>query len=313
MSLPKEYQILPYSIPFIIPGFEKTYLDGDYVLSLSEKDSKIWFQEFVCKIENGINKKNFLPICRMSDGEFIFCVGERLPSKRIGMLHRIIYFFRRKLSKAVKGSNFIANTLPNVPSGNYTQQERELALNQYAKNIKVISEKGILALDFTYWEKPFQEQYFNAFYKWMEKNNITINEINYFPFYFVYACLLGPEVKRILAGKKVLVIHSASGNKRNSIKNKLYEIGCLNVEWLEISVSRSLYDTIDLGNILEQPDIVLIGAGVGKPNIMVQLETLSVPVIDAGYVFEVWYDESTKWIRRYCVADDAYVPENVAF
>lgn len=312
-NLPKEYQIFPHSVPFVIPDFEKTYREGDAVLSLNDINTKQWFEEFIVRIEQAIKKNEFLPICRMSDGEFMFCVGEKLPSIRTGFLNRTVYLLRRTASKIVKGNNFRANTLPTVPSGNYTQSERKSALLTYAVYVKELSEKGILALDLTYWEEPFQEQYFPDFKKWLLQNGIDINTNNYFPFYFVYASLLGPVKSRILKDRNVLIVHSASGAKREKIESELYKIGVKNVEWLTISADRSLYDRIDIKGIKQQPNLCLIGAGVGKPNIMLQLEQLKVPCIDAGYVFEVWHNSENQWKRRYCTEDELYVADKINF
>jgi hypothetical protein len=313
MKLPNKYKILPYSLPFIVPGFTKTYREGDHVLSLREIETNKWFYEFINKIEEYSKDKKFLPICRMSDGEFMFCVGEKLPSERTGLLNRFLFSLRRKFSKVIKGNNFRANTLPSVPSGNYTQKERKSALMTYGQKIKLIAEQGILALDLTFWEEPFQEQYFPHFRNWLDENHIEINAHNYYPFYFVYAALLGEAKYKLITGKNILIIHSAIGLKRDKIISELYKIGADQIEWLEISADRSLYDKIDLAKITTIPQLVLIGAGVGKPNIILQLSSLCVPCIDAGYVFEVWHEEDNKWKRRYCVDDKEFNSNKILF
>ncbi|KHJ39129.1 hypothetical protein PBAC_07290 [Pedobacter glucosidilyticus] len=309
MIIPEEYHILPFQVPFKVKEFEKTYQEGDFVLSLERKDINQWFDEFIKVIENAIVERKFLPICRMSDGEFIFCVGEQLPSKRLGTLYRLRYFIRRKLAKIIKGTDFKAATLPNVPSGSYSQKEISLIKEKYANYIKKISEMGILALDFTVFNEPFQEQYFKPFYNWLNKNKIYLNTKNYYPFYFVYMALLGEQKVTILNKRNILVVHSAKDKKREKINSELTKYEVLNVEWLSISSDRSLYDQINVSQLKSKPDLILIGAGVGKPNIILQLEQLSVPCLDAGYVFEVWYDDANKWKRRYCVTDSEYNPE----
>lgn len=306
MIIPKEYQVLPFQVPFKVKEFEKTYQEGDIVLSLEKKDINEWSDEFIEVIESAIIEKKFLPICRMSDGEFIFCVGEQLPSKRLGTFFRLRYFIRRKLARLIKGSDFKAATLPNVPSGSYSQKEISLIKEKYANYIKKISELGILALDFTIFNTPFQEQYFKPFYNWLKENQILLNKTNYYPFYFVYMALLGKNKDKIFRNRNVLVVHSAKDKKRQKIESELTKFGTSGIEWLNISTDRSLYDTIDLATIKIRPDLILIGAGVGKPNIMLQLEALSAPCIDAGYVFEVWNNEINKWKRRYCVTDKDY-------
>ena len=36
------------------------------------------------------------------------------------------------------------------------------------------------------------------------------------------------------------------------------------------------------------------------------MEPLSVPCIDAGFIFEVWADPSSKWERDFCAPDEDY-------
>ena len=50
-------------------------------------------------------------------------------------------------------------------------------------------------------------------------------------------------------------------------------------------------------------DLVLVGAGVGKVNVLPQLEVLAVPCLDAGYLFEVWADPASGVERLYCIPD----------
>jgi hypothetical protein len=69
---------------------------------------------------------------------------------------------------------------------------------------------------------------------------------------------------------------------------------------------RSLFDHLELGPYLGKVDIALLGAGVGKPNILVQLKPLKVPCIDAGYLFMVWENHENKWKRAFCATDDEW-------
>ena len=52
--------------------------------------------------------------------------------------------------------------------------------------------------------------------------------------------------------------------------------------------------------------MALVGAGIGKSNILVQMESLNVPCIDAGFVFEVWANPENKWNRAVCACDEDY-------
>ena len=74
----------------------------------------------------------------------------------------------------------------------------------------------------------------------------------------------------------------------------------------------SLYDKISIDKFIGKVDFVIIGAGIGKPNIMVQLEKLNVPCIDAGFIFEVWAN-TNKWNRSFCISDDDFLNSNKPF
>ena len=64
-----------------------------------------------------------------------------------------------------------------------------------------------------------------------------------------------------------------------------------------------MFDSIDVEKFKDEVDIVFVGAGIGKPNILVQLKVLNVPCIDLGYIFEVWADSSKKFDRAGCASD----------
>ena len=304
VKLPKEYHILPESIDFIIPGFEKTYYPGSKTLSLKKRDCAKWYNEFVDRLI-AASGRQFLPVCRMSDGEFKFALGNQPPSKRLPVGLRVKRRFlgiMERLVVEVKG--FQAATAPSVSSGNYTKGEWFKERGRYAEMICEISRKGILALHMSYGQIPFQEHYFPALERWLKKNNIMLTDENYYPFYFVYAALTGPRRGGLLKGKRVLVVNGACGEKRRKIEHGLLRKGVSEVSWHSISLDRSLYDRLDLDPYIGKIDLALVGAGIGKPNILVQMEPLNVPCIDAGYVFEVWADPNSKWERAFCSPDD---------
>jgi hypothetical protein len=143
--------------------------------------------------------------------------------------------------------------------------------------------------------------------------NISLTLINYAPFYFVYGLLRGPAFPRLVAGRRVLVVHSAVGAKRDAIVKSLQAVGPASIEWLGISATRSFAETLDLSRLQEKPDICLIGAGVGKAALFSQLEPLQVPCIDAGYTFEVWADADRQWDRPFMTPDTDFDVSRVRY
>lgn len=312
-KVPKKSIILPHLIPLIIPGFEKhSSISTPYVLSFNHLDSQSWFYTFVDIIERKIGREYF-PVMRLSDGEYKFILGLQPPTYGDNLINYLKFYMKYLYKKKIGNKKFNANTLPGVSSGSYNIEEVEKIKKKYSKWIKIIAESGILALHLTYSKNPFQEQYHFKLNKWLSENNIMLNSNNYFPFYFVYALLRGSEKHRILFKRNILVLHSAKGSKREKIRNALLDEGVNSVNWIEISSSRSLFDEIEIESYHGKVDLALVGAGVGKPNILVQLEKLKVPCIDAGFVFEVWADENNKWLRPMMVSDDEWNLEKVRF
>ena len=132
---------------------------------------------------------------------------------------------------------------------------------------------------------------------------VGATEIPY-PFYFVYALLTGPRRGELLKGRSVLVVNGAQWNDKRKIIAGLMREGVAKVLWCSISLKRSLYDSIDVAPFCGKVDLALVGAGIGKMSIFLQMEELKVPCIDAGYVFEVWKDPNNKWKRVICASDN---------
>ena len=304
-TLPEEYLILPESIDFIIPGFTKFYMPGDRTFALRQRDPEEWFHEFVDRIVTACGRQ-FLPVCRMSDGEFLFALGRQPPSKRVAWRRRmhlqLIYFFRKHIER----TDFQAKTAPGVSSGRYSNNEWHATRQLYAQMIHQISLEGVLALHLSYAQKPFQEKYFPAFRSWLKAYDIHLTDKNYYPFYFVYAMLTGPRREDLLKDRCVLLVHGAEGEKRCKIEETLRREGVTDIFWCQISSNRSLYDRINIAPFIGKIDIAFVGAGIGKPNILLQMAPLNVPCIDAGYVFETWAEKENKYKRVWCAPDEEW-------
>lgn len=313
-KIPKKSIILPELIPFEIPGFLKHSRSViPNVLAFQKIDSEKWYEEFLEKIVSKIGKEYF-PVMRMSDGEYTFLLGYVYPYYNghtlIEYLKKILIVFK---AKVFSNNQFNAATLPNVSSGNYSFSEININKKKIAEQIKFLSEKGILALHLTYSLKPFQEQFHSGLNQWFERNDIQLNQNNYYPFYFVYAMLRGLQKSKFIKGLKILIFHSATGPKKEEIISALQSEGAHEIFWYQISPNRSMFEKIDLKEEYFEAEIAFIGAGVGKFNILVQLEPLKIPCIDAGFVFEVWADEINKWRRPMMVNDIEWDDQKISF
>jgi len=306
-----QYQVLPHSIPFSVPGFLKHYRLGNMTFSPGQITCEKWFDDFVDRVLASTGS-SYLPICRMSDGEFTVLLGEQPWHLRHPFPERFRlwagFAYRKLLVR-----RFDAATWAGVSSGSYDYREIKRFRQQYSDAIILLAEKGMLALHLSYGPWPFQEQYFPALIKWLSNQQLELSFNNYVPFYFVYALLTGPRRSELLNGRRVLLINGANSAKQSRIETSLRNEGVLDVFWCPISPSRSFYDMIDTSLWLGKVDLVLVGAGVGKPNVLLQLEPLGVPAIDAGFVFEVWANPEMRWHRPMCVPDEAYDIEKVRF
>lgn len=290
IPLPAEYRILPCTIPLRIPGFLSYWSPGVATLAPAEIESETWFVRFVDRVESASRARRFLPVIRMSDGEYSLLLGAQRPSRRERGGRRIKRWAGYLLRAAWRRSGYSGFTAPGVSVGRYTHREVLLARRIYAEVLPRIAGEGILAMHLSHGRTPFQEHFHPALQAWLKQHEISLTLENYVPFYFVYALLRGPQRGRVLAGRRILVVQGAVGGKRERIMAALRREGAASVAWCGISTDRSLFDVLDLGPWAGQVDLVLVGGGVGKPNLFRQLERLGVPCLDAGYVFEVWAD-----------------------
>jgi hypothetical protein len=294
----KKSKILKYFIPFYIDGFYNNEITG-YTLSNRNIDCNDWFIEFKKKISSNISKK-YLPICRLSDGEYTFICGSQPPLKYKLIVHIVsnINFFIRKI---LSNGNLNATTSIGVSSGNYKKNEINEQASIYLENLKYISDNGILALHLTYAKKTFQERFHYSISNIFSKNNIQINDTNYFPFYFIYAYLQTDDFFESIKNKNVLVITGANEEKINNVNEYLKRKDVNIVTYYKISANRSLYDKINLLDVMSvNYDICFVAAGIGKPNILVQLKPLNCPCIDIGFMFEVWSNSDQAYNRPWC-------------
>jgi hypothetical protein len=311
--LPATYRILPAAVPFFVPGFLRQRWPTDRTLAPEPVECGEWFERFASRVERAVGA-TYLPVCRMSDGEFLLLFGHQPPSLRYPWQRRLRIGLRQlatRIAQQLKG--FRAQTAPGVSSGAMSMAERRAVLPELSRRYAAIAADGILALHLTYGGNPFQEQYFPALGRWLRDRSVRLTTDNYVPFYFVYGLLRGPMFPRLVGGRRVLVVHSATGAKRDAIVAAIRAAGAGDVEWLAISPSRSFAEVVDLSALRQKPEICLLGAGVGKGMLFEQLRPLGIPCIDAGFSFEVWADPAKQWDRPYMTPDGEFDVARVRF
>ncbi|MFM7290291.1 MAG: hypothetical protein ACKO6B_03550 [Planctomycetia bacterium] len=311
--LPPQYRVLPTSVPFFVPGFEKQRYPQCYTFAPEPITCDAWFDRFAGRVLQGVGRA-YLPVCRMSDGEFLLLFGHQPPSIRLRPMRRLrIWLSQARARLRERFVGFQAQTAPGVSSGAMTHAERRVFVPTLSERYLEIAEDGVLAMHLGYAPSPFQEHFFPAIRTWLERNAVTLTLDNYVPFYFVYGLLRGPMFPSLVGGRRVLIVHSATGDKREAITRSIQAANPRGIEWLTISPSRSFADRLDLSRLADQPDLCLLGGGVGKSALFPQLKPLGIPCIDAGFSFEVWADPEKQRDRPYMTPDDSFDPARVRF
>jgi hypothetical protein len=311
--LPPAYRVLPTSVPFSIPGFDRHRIPPSFTFAPEPVERSAWFERFAGRVLQAVGA-TYLPVCRMSDGEFLLLFGHQPPSVRHSALLRLkirLLQVRTMIRERLIG--FRAQTAPGVSSGAMTYAERQALLPMLSSRYLEVARDGILGLHLGYAPTPFQEHYFPSVKKWLKQHDVTLTLDNYVPFYFVYGLLRGPVFPSLIDGRRVLIVHSATGDKREAITQSIQAVNPRGIEWLTISPSRSFADTLDLSRLHEKPDICLLGGGVGKSALFPQLRPLGIPCLDAGFSFEVWADPGKQWDRPYMSPDPSFDPARVRF
>lgn len=276
-----------------IPGFQSSVPPGsvgqyDFML----RDSITWYSNFMAEIEAAIGNR-FLPIYRMADGEFIFSVGRYAdllgsrPEPRDVIryaLNKVRYWWKRKSQ----------SELATCWGESYAEQELGSLRKHYIKCLKQIAKQGYMALHFTKTASKFSEQYLRPMSDWFDENDIPITPRNYLPFYFVYALLCGPDGRRLIENRNILVVTAACEDKMTKIAGSLIKLGAKSANFVSISPNKAMLDKIDLSKLSVKVDLALVGAGIGSANVLTQLESLQTLCIDAGVFVEVLSDPSKR-------------------
>lgn len=288
-----------------IPGFTRNVAPGEVrQLAFHETPSEKWYQEFLDRIYQSIGK-GYLPIYRMADGEFIFCVGWRpeLPKEASGLTEKLFWKIRGKLKQSLK--RFVSGK-KTVWGENYSGMNQNELKAHYIRCLKTVSEHGLLALHFTRSAGRFSEEYFEPMCKWFEINQIEITPEKYTSFYFVYALLCGPDSKVLIRNRRLLLVTSSDEPKKTKVREYLMSLGAKTVQFLRISPNRALLDKINLDEIKEPVDLALVAGGIGSVNILDQLKPLNTVCIDIGICMEIFADPSKRG-RIFTVPDQPVV------
>lgn len=288
------------------PDFERqfTFTPNYEAYTFKSLDSRDWYRNMVHRISIAIRDKQFLPIYRMADGEFIFGLGKRasdtFPVCRLSRGQLL-----RRIWSKVTGETFTHRS-GSAEYGweSYNKAELLILREKYIKQLSWIARKGILAIALH--TSPGFRPYFPLVPDWLDEHEIPLTYDNYYHFYSVYALLHGSDRRLLYEDRNVLVVTGLTDTKREGIRQGLIREGARKIQFLPISQTNSMNDTLDLSSIALPVDVVLVGAGIGSINILNQLESVQTACIDAGFGLSTLADPELRWHRPFCVPDDEF-------
>jgi hypothetical protein len=288
------------------PGFDRVRWISDVLedrvraYAFDETDCRAWYRRFADDVAAAADEGRFLPVYRMGDGEFSFAMG---PLEEVLPLRRL-----RPRQAARRAWNRLRGRRGGHRSGSagygwevYSPRERRALLDEYVADLAAIARTGYLALGMD--ESPLYSRFLPYVLDWFDARGIHLHAGNYQHVYAVYALLHGPDRDRLLRGRSVLVVNHGDEARRAAVADALRRAGAARVQWIGISRTQAMLERLDLSAVERPVDLALVGAGVGAARILVQLEPLRAPALDAGFALDVLADPELRWDRPFCVPD----------
>ncbi|GAB4457320.1 MAG: hypothetical protein Fur0028_11860 [Bacteroidales bacterium] len=291
--------------PLTIPGFSKqeAIVESLHVFPPNEMPVEKWYKVFESSILDALSNKKCLPIFRSSHGEFSFVLGKvEIPKED---LWKRIRFYGSRIFRTIKYQSVFYSGTPGYGYETYKQWLLPKLREEYAQYLKWISEVGFLCMYFADRDAyPIRLQ--KEYLEWLQARGIRLDEKNYAHIYFVYGFFNGPHKNGIYKDRNILIVNSNESIERNkSIELNLKKLGAKDVRYLPISRTNSMLDNIIPPSDFD-PDLCLVGAGVGAAKMIYQLRTLNCPIVDVGFILDTLADPNYLKRRIYCVHDDLW-------
>jgi len=269
------------------------------------KSSKNWYLDFEKRIKYQIKKKQYFPVFRMSDGEFIF-----LLSRRFGHLkgiNKLIAIFQHIKRSLFYRSQFYSSGRKGYCE-TYSPFDLTTLRKQFLKDVKKISRMGMICPNYS--PDDLTNFYQKDILNLLNKNKIILTDRNYFGYYFISIFFLGKNLNTVFLNKKILFITSNMNVRNRNLKKNLIKFGAKKVDFYYTSLNRPMKDMIDLKKITTKPDIVFVAAGVGSSHILVQLKKLKCLCVDCGYMVDALSDIALAKKRVFHLNDIYYEKKN---
>ncbi|MFX0090966.1 MAG: hypothetical protein ACFFBD_04320 [Candidatus Hodarchaeota archaeon] len=260
-----------------------------------------WWQDFCDRFFYALDNNIRFPVFRSGHGEFSFVLGQRDKPKQLKKLFR---FSLSRIYRTLYFQSVFYSGTPKYGYETYKQWHLPALKRDFVKYLKWISINGVLSMYFAD-RDAYSIGTQKAYIEWLYKNGIELTKKNYSHVYFIYGLFHGPKVERIFNGKKILIVSSDQDERTNCLENNLFKIGANDFRIIPISRNQSLKDKIKVPYDYN-PDLCLIGAGVGASKMIYTMRKLNCPIIDVGYVIDTLAYPEMKKNRIYCVNDEIW-------
>lgn len=243
-------------------------------------DGNVYLRRLQDRVERSLADRLPLPVVRFADGEYAFyalsldCNG----------------LYRQAESKAA-----IRAALPlHIDALARLSREGLLAPLIFPGNVEQ-PRQGIMALVSRLRKRPSA----TTFLKLLEKHHVPLTGANYLPFYVVYAWLSSAAFARLMNGKKICLIGSEcdqeAGRRWFARFDSRPETVFAEIPAEYVATRWPAMKDRLLSNIPANTDLCLVGAGIGALSVCVDIAAaFSIPVIDAGHVFNMMNDRVDK-------------------
>ena len=260
-----------------------------------------WYRRFATRLLDAVDGHRRFPVYRSGHGEFLFCLGRREWPQ--GSMARV----RSAASRLVWGVRYLSTFYTGTPAyGRETYRQWQLPglRRQVAKYLRYVAENGSLCMYFS--DRDTVDHRRQAEYvAWLTDHGVRLHDENYGHVYFIYGICNGPLKYRLFADRRVLVVSSGGKEREDAVRASLRRLGSAEMRWASVSRSHALLDKVSVPAGFD-PDICLIGAGIGAARVLFDLQHLECPTIDAGYVIDVLEKPELARERIYCVPDEEW-------
>ena len=293
-KIAKKYKF--YGKPLKLKGWSE-YCKNVVTFERNNLDSQTSYYILVDSINNAIKEKLHLPIVRLGDGELKLILGPKLPGKWWGKKKRFRLFlsyikFTISLKKTYSRTKYSG---VNTFSIKDARKFKELSINSFVE----IAKRGIIAPHLSIAKEPFQADYISPFMEFYDRNfQFSKEKYSLTSFYYVYACL--SEGLIFKAKRVTFLVSTRSLEEQNRIKQKfIYDYKAKEIKFVFLPMIETHNYSVNYDDYLNS-DIILIGAGISKFIIMEKLKEVKKPIVDAGYMIEVWSKKSEH--RPFCIS-----------